>query len=45
MKHIKTYRSYYVRVPSNNERKMKNIPMVRLGGKRKPRYSKLFPFA
>lgn len=45
MKHVKTYRSKCIRVPSNNERKMKNEPMVRLCGKRKPRYSKLSPFA
>lgn len=44
MKHIKTYRSNFVRVPSNNERKFKGKPMVRLYGKRKPSHSRLLPF-
>lgn len=44
MKHIKTYRSNFERVPSNNERKVKGKPMVRLCGKRKPRHNKVQPF-
>ncbi len=44
MKHIKTYRTNFVRVSSNNERKYHSKPMVRLCGKRKPRYSDICPF-
>lgn len=44
MKHIKTYRSNIIYVPSNNERKRKGVPLIRLAGKRKPRHSRFLPF-
>lgn len=44
MKHRKTYRTNFIRMPSNNERKYHGKPLKRLCGKRKPRYSKDCPF-